>query len=69
MAVRRMTAAELRKERASREMTGDEFGAFLAKALGRARPYGRRELSAWESRVRAIPEAVERVLLRLRLDP
>jgi hypothetical protein len=64
-----MSAEELRQERDTREMTGDEFGAFLAKALGRRRAYDRREVSAWESGARPIPEAVERVLLRLRLDP
>jgi hypothetical protein len=64
-----MSTAELRAERESREMTGEEFGAYLAKALGRRRPYDRREVSAWESGAREIPEAVERVLLRLRLEP
>ena len=64
-----MTGAELREERLERVMTGDTFGAFLAKALGRVRPYGRREVSAWENGSRKIPEAVERVLLRLRFGP
>lgn len=63
-----MTGAELRVERLNRAMTGDEFGAFLARALGRPRAYDRREVSAWESGARDIPEAVERVLLRLRLN-
>lgn len=62
-----MTARELYRERERREMTGSEFGIFLASALGRERPYDRREVSAWESGIRDIPEAVERVLLRLRI--
>jgi len=64
-----MSGDELRDERLERDMTGEQFGAFLARALGRRRAYDRREISAWESGARSIPEAVERVLLRLRFDP
>ena len=65
--VPRMTPVELRAERDARGLGGAAFGAFLAECLGRPRPYDRREISAWETGDREIPEAVERVLLRLRL--
>ena len=60
-----------RRQRAAREargQTGAEFGAYLANVLGRARPYDRREVSAWETGATPIPEAVERALLRLELN-
>ncbi len=65
--VARMSGGELKSERVSRGMTGSEFGAFLAAALGRERAYDRREISVWETGAASVPEAVERVLLRLRL--
>ncbi|MDX2277740.1 MAG: hypothetical protein NW206_19995 [Hyphomonadaceae bacterium] len=66
--LKRMTGAELRKERDDRELTQEDFGVFVAKLLGRERAYTRFEVSAWEIEDRPVPEAVERALLRLRLN-
>lgn len=62
-----MNGAQFRAERVAHAMTGAQFGAYLADKLGRQRAYDRREISAWETGSVPLPEAVERVILRLRL--
>ena len=63
-----MSGSALAVERKRLNMNGDAFGAYLAELLGRARPYNRHEVSAWETGLRPVPDRVERALLQARLS-
>ena len=62
-----MDKAEFKSERTRRGMSQAEFGAWLSAELGRTRSYTVSEVSNWETGQRAVPAAIEVVLLRNRL--
>lgn len=64
----RMTGPELRAWREGIGCTAQELGARLATMSGRERPYTPQEVWNWESGRRPVPEGIERVILRQRLE-
>jgi len=65
---KRLTGAQLRKERERLDMTGEAFGEYLAELTGNPRAYTRAEVSNWETEARPFPAHLELALVRRQLE-
>ena len=70
-----MTGHELKEERMKRGMTYAAFGEWLAARINRdkpedqqVRPYTRQRVYEWESGAKDVPDKIEVVILRERLE-